>query len=398
MTPNLQNRFNELKCCVLIPTYNNEQTLQEVIKSVQEYTNNVVVVNDGSTDNTTNILKELGGIEVVSYNPNKGKGNALRTGFKKAVELGYTYAIAIDSDGQHKAKDLVHFLDKVESAPGALIIGARNMTQEHVPGGSSFGYKFSNFWFHLETGIKAPDTQSGYRLYPVKELERFYFFTTKYEFEIEVIVRAAWSGIPIEHVPIDVYYPPREERITHFRKIPDFTRISILNSFLVILAFTVFRPLMFLRSLSRANTKEWIRKNVMSSGDSNVKIASTVALGIFMGLSPYHGIKLVVVIFLGVLFRMNKPLLIGVSYIGMPPLIPFIIFFSQEVGGWILKRPNVLKFSTDMELSVQFVWRNLMQQMLGGTVFALVGAGLFWLATFLMLLASGRKDPATAIS
>lgn len=392
--PLLQSRFDALKCCVLVPTYNNEKTLAEVLSGLLEYTTNIIVINDGSTDSTSDIISKFQQIKhAEQHSSNKGKGMALRTGFKKAVELGFEYAITIDSDGQHKPKDLIHFLDKIEQVPGALIIGARNMGQASVPGASSFGNKFSNFWFRVETGIKAPDTQSGYRLYPIKKLNDFTFFTVKYEFEIEVIVRAAWAGIPIEFVAIDVYYPPKEERVSHFRKFPDFTRISILNSILVVLAFAFFRPWAFIRDFKKNNYKDWFRRNVLSSGDSNVKIANTIAFGVFMGLSPFHGIKLIVVITLGIWMRMNKPLLILASYIGMPPLIPFIIFFSQGIGGWILNRPNVLRFSTDMELSVDFVWKNLMQQMVGGTAFAVTGAIIFWFLTLGLLFLVGRKNP-----
>lgn len=77
------------------------------------------------------------------------------------------------------------------------------------------------------------------------------FFTNKYEFEIEVIVRAAWQDIPVEFVPINVYYPPQDERITHFRKVPDFTRISILNTLFVIMAVLYYRPRNFFRGLKK---------------------------------------------------------------------------------------------------------------------------------------------------
>ena len=98
------------------------------------------------------------------------------------------------------------------------------MTQEGVPKKSSFGNKFSNFWFWFETGIKLEDTQSGYRLYPLKTIPKNYF-TRKFEFEIEVIVRSAWNGVAVKNVPIKVLYDP-SERVSHFRPFKDFTRIE----------------------------------------------------------------------------------------------------------------------------------------------------------------------------
>lgn len=105
--------------------------------------------------------------------------------------------------------------------------------------------KFSNFWFRIETGLNVPDTQSGYRLYPLELLKDIYFYSTKYEFEIEVLVRASWKGIKIESTEVSVYYPPKAERITHFRPLTDFLRISILNTILVIITFFYIKPRLF---------------------------------------------------------------------------------------------------------------------------------------------------------
>ncbi|MFZ6009871.1 MAG: glycosyltransferase family 2 protein [Bacteroidota bacterium] len=234
--------FEQKKVCVVVPTYNNAQTLPGVLADLKAYTHLIIVVNDGSTDNTIEVLNRFHDVDVVSYPKNRGKGFAIRTGFQRAAELGYDYAITIDSDGQHYADDLPKFLDKLIHHPHAIIIGARNMDQHDVPGKSSFGNKFSNFWFWIETGIKSNDTQSGYRLYPVKALSQSKFFTRKYEFEIEVLVRAAWSGIEILEIPVKVFYPEKEKRISHFRPFKDFSRISVLNSILVTIALLYIKP------------------------------------------------------------------------------------------------------------------------------------------------------------
>jgi glycosyltransferase involved in cell wall biosynthesis len=237
-----KSQFKALKCCVLIPTYNNATTIAQVVQDVLQYSDDVCVVNDGSTDGTPAILAQFPQLKVFSYEKNKGKGWALRNGFDFARRHGYEYAITIDSDGQHYADDLPVFIEALKTEKNAILIGARNMNQASVPGKSSFGNKFSNFWFRFETGIDLPDTQSGYRLYPIKALEKLWFFTRKYEFEIEVIVRAAWSGIEVKCVPVKVYYPPAEERITHFRPFQDFSRISVLNTILVTITLLWIKP------------------------------------------------------------------------------------------------------------------------------------------------------------
>src|SRR5436190_15709349 len=160
----LRENVDLIETCVIIPTYNNAATLAGVIEDVARFTDHIIVVNDGSTDHTIAILNAYPSVQLISYSKNVGKGWALRKAFAYAAEKGYTHAITIDSDGQHFAKDLPAFINKIEEDPHTLILGARNMGQDSVPGGSSFGNKFSNFWFWVETGIRSPDTQSGYRL------------------------------------------------------------------------------------------------------------------------------------------------------------------------------------------------------------------------------------------
>jgi hypothetical protein len=135
------------------------------------------------------------------------------------------------------------------------------MDQASVPGKSSFGNKFSNFWFWVETGLRMNDTQSGYRLYPVKQMQGMRFLTRKFEFEIEVLVTSAWRGIGITEVPVRVFYAEKEHRVSHFRPFKDFTRISILNTVLVVIALLYIKP----RDLFRASKKKTSESQSMSN-------------------------------------------------------------------------------------------------------------------------------------
>ena len=202
------------KICVIIPTYNNATTIRRVIEDVEKYCSSIIVVNDGSTDDTAAILQSIPSpIEVVSYPDNRGKGYALVTGFKKAKALGYTHAITIDADGQHFADDIPCFIEGLKHNPEGFIVGCRNLTEENMPRQNTFANRFSNFWFRLQTGINLPDTQSGYRLYTLSSLKGLNLITSRYESELELLVYAAWAGVDITSVNVSV-----ENEETQFAK------------------------------------------------------------------------------------------------------------------------------------------------------------------------------------
>jgi glycosyltransferase involved in cell wall biosynthesis/uncharacterized protein (DUF2062 family) len=328
----LQTLFEKHNVYVLIPTYNNATTIAQVIRSVQAYTDRIVVVNDGSTDNTAEVLAGFKSIAQVAYPVNKGKGYALRQGFKYLQGINVNYVITIDSDGQHKPSDLIHFINNIDKHPAAIMMGARDMAQANVPGKSSFGNKFSNFWFKLQTGIDMPDTQTGYRLYPLYLMKDISLITNKYELEIEVIVKAAWRGIEVVAVPIDVYYPVKEERISHFRPFKDFSRISVLNTWLTTWALLYYIPKRLIVGVKKKSYREVVREAFMAPHEPVHIKALSVAWGLFIGVAPIWGYQLLIGIPLAHFFKLNKTIAFIAANISLPPMIPFIIYGSLKMG------------------------------------------------------------------
>lgn len=385
----VKQKFKQLKCCVLIPTYNNAKTIEAVILSTLEYCDEVIVVNDGCTDQTKDILARYPKLTVVTHPVNKGKGVGLRNGFNKAVELGFDYVISIDSDGQHFPKDFITFLNKVEESPGSLIIGARNMTVENVPNKSTFGNKFSNFWFWAETGISLPDTQSGYRLYPVQRLKKIWLFTTKFELEIEVIVKAAWRGIPVVSIPVSVYYAPQGERVSHFKPSVDSTRISFLNTYLVILAALFWRPVMLIRKMTFTNFKKAWKEEVLATHESAANKAISVGVGLFFGIVPLWGFQFALAILAAVYFKLNKVIVGLTAQISVPPMIPLIVFASVKTGEYVLNQQVHLSFShaitIKMAINIGLIY------VVGATVLSVIAglAGAF--ITWVLLKIFGYK-------
>ena len=225
--------------CAVIPTYNNGGTVAEVVRGVLRQGLPVIVVDDGSTDETQDALKGLD-IKILTHEMNRGKGIALKTGLEEARRQGYRYALTIDADGQHDPADIPALV--AAAAPRTLVIGSRNIAAEGMSSRSTFANRFSNFWFTLQTARKLPDTQTGYRIYPLEDLPSLKLLTARYEAELTLLVFSAWKGLKLVPVPVKVYYP--EDRVSHFRPFADFFRISVLNTVLCVLALLYGYPRM----------------------------------------------------------------------------------------------------------------------------------------------------------
>ena len=377
-----RERMHALGCIVVIPTYNNAGTIARVIADVKQYADEVLVVNDGSTDETPAILARTEGIRLHSYTENRGKGHALKCGLKLAYEWGFRYAITIDSDGQHYADDLPRFIERIEQVPDSLLIGARNLTADNMPSKNTFANRFSNFWYRVETGQRLEDTQSGFRLYPLHKLQHIRFITSRYEFEVEIIVRAAWRGVRVENIPIKVYYPPQEERVSHFRPLRDFTRISLLNTVLVLYALLFYYPWRFLRSLTRENIAHFFDRHLWHAEDSNLRMAAAMGWGIFCGIIPLWGYQMIFAVATAHLMRLNKVVALVFSNVSIPPMIPFILFGSLWMGAALLGEEIAFSFrEVDFELVADF----LKQYLVGSVALAAVAGGVVGVIGWLLM-------------
>lgn len=381
---------NNKSWCVIIPTYNNAKTLKRVIDGVLEYTSHIFIINDGSTDETPEILKNYPQVYLINLPVNKGKGYALQTGFKIALQERFDYAITIDSDGQHYPDDIPVFLEELNATnEPILLIGSRNMTHESVPKKSSFGNRFSNFWFWFETGIKLTDTQSGYRAYPLKKLPKR-FFTTKFEFEVEVIVRTAWKNISVKNVPIQVLYDPNE-RVSHFRPFRDFTRISILNTVLVLITLLYIKPRNLFKKLKKKSFKQFIKEDILQTNDSKEVKAFSIALGVFIGIIPVWGFQTFLSIFLAAVLKGNKALSFLGSNISIPPMIPFIVWGSLQIGGLLI--PGAMPLTIDFEhISWQALQAHLLQYLVGSLILATFTSVILGIAVYMLLSYYQRKS------
>ncbi|MFZ1694721.1 MAG: DUF2062 domain-containing protein [Flavobacteriales bacterium] len=357
---------------VVMATYNNAGTLAKVLAGVRAHApGTMIVVDDGSTDNSAAILKAERDIDVVRVMPNRGKGHALRKGFERARVLGFTHAITIDTDGQHDPSDIPAVTQAIMAQPDAMVMGVRNMDQASVPGRSSFGNRFSNFWFKVETGITLNDTQTGFRGWPLKPLEGKRWLTDRFGFEVEAIVKMAWSGTPFAQVPVRVRYD-FPERVSHFKPFLDFSRISVLNTWLVTCALIWFWPK---RLLLQGGLWRVIKAEAVRPEESSMRKACAIGFGFFMGIVPIWGLQLLVGIPLSYALRLNRVLFVAAANISLPPMIPLILFASYRMGAPFAGADAYMPDSFD-ELSLAGIRAHVMQYVIGAVLLALAMGGL----------------------
>jgi len=213
-----------LRCAIVIPAYNHGAQVQGVVEKCLQFRLPVVVVDDGSTDSTPDVLASLSDITVIRHKKNQGKGASLLTGFAAVLQLA-DWAITIDADGQHDPEDILSLTRAVPEKQRPLVIGKRaEMGHKNVPWTSRWGRRFANFWVWTSCGRWFSDSQSGFRIYPLPETLNLGTKAKRFQFEVEVLVRAVWCGIPIIEAPVHAIYGPPEERVSHFRPWLDFWR------------------------------------------------------------------------------------------------------------------------------------------------------------------------------
>lgn len=324
--------------CVLIPVYNHAAPLIAVVRATKRLVP-VLVVNDGSTDGVAGLLAAEPGIEVVTHAVNRGKAEALRSGFKRALELGYSHAITLDADGQHLPSDIPKFIEACRAQPDAMLIGIRNFNSPDVPTARRLANRFSNLWFRISSGVYLGDTQCGFRSYPLATTLRIAARSERYGYELEIMVRSAWMDIPLVPIPIGVIYTDATVRGSHFRPVVDFLRITRLNARLLTLAFFVPKPLRAMLSAGMlkglpfwSKLKTIGRELFCDNMDSPGRFASAIALGIFFALAPIWGLQTLSALLVAHVLRLNKVVMVTICNLSCPPTIPFILYLNLVIG------------------------------------------------------------------
>jgi uncharacterized protein (DUF2062 family) len=365
-----------VKPCVVIPCFNHAGSVARVAASALEHCP-VIVVDDGSTS----ALPPLPGCRVMRLEKNSGKGAALRAGLLAAEAEGFTHAITIDADGQHRAEDLPKFLAAATETPRALIVGVRDFYRAGAPAGRRRSNAVSTFWFRVETGVRLGDTQCGFRCYPLALTRRLQIRSERYAYELEMMVRSSWAGMLIIAVPITCSYEPQHLRQSHFRPVLDLAHITIMNIGLVLQSWIMPLALRRAWSFGERNSARRIARDFFSEhAQEPVRLAGAVGLGLFCGIAPMWGYQMLVAATLAHFLRLNKAIALVASNISIPPLAPFILYASLELGHWLFTGHG-LDFSAQ-QITRAKVFQYLGQWCIGSITLGALVAGFGTMTTY----------------
>jgi len=375
---------------VVIPVFDHSATLRRVVEGVLCHHDRVLVIDDGSREPVASVLADLP-VELLRHSHNRGKGAALRSAAEWGLQRGYAHMVSLDADGQHDPDDLPQFFAEIAAHPQALIVGHRDFEQPGIPGSSRFGRQFSNFWLRLQTGCRLKDCQSGFRAYPLLIFRHLKFWTQRYNFEVEVLVRSAWAGLELRDIDISVYYPPGAERVSHFRGFMDNWRLTLLNTHLTLRSLipwphrkiieakktdgrqaemvSAIHPLRSIRQLLRENS-------------SPARLALAAGTGVLLGTLPLLFCHTIAILFVCGFFRLNKVAAVSSSQLCMPPLVPALCIelgYYFRYGRWLTEFSlETLGYQAMQRLFEWFLGSLLLAPLLAGLVagVTLILAGL----------------------
>jgi len=371
------------KFLCVIPVYNNALTLLPIVRQCRVLLHDVLVVDDGCADTDVAALVAGERVTVLRHPRNCGKGAALLTALAYAREHGFTHLITLDADGQHAPSDLPRFMEACRQTPVAVVVGVRDFTVPNVPQSSQFGRSFSNFWVALETGTVCADTQCGYRAYPVAFVSQLRFASRHYDFEVEILVRSLWGGVPLVEVPVTTWYALPAERVSHFHKWRDNERLSLLHGKLVCRRLW---PWPMRRLVPRTRGQAWRQllhprvfiDRLLHESATPVGLGVSAGVGTFLAVLPIPGAHTLAILYVTTRLNLNRMMALAIQNLFVPPFTPAL---SMVVGHLMLYGTMLPRFPrTPQQLLACFdEW--LVGSLVVAPVFAVVfGHAVYWLA------------------
>jgi len=374
------------KSVIVIPVYNHSATLYGVVVSALKASNNVMVVDDGSTDKSADTISDLN-VHLIHHEKNLGKGAAIKTAVKNARKLGMTHMVTIDANGSYDPADFHLFAAALGKNPDSIIIGRRSFPKSEVPLLSRVNRCLANFWFRIQTGRSLSDVSCTYRAYPLAVLENLTLRTRRNSFEVEVLTKAAWAGVNVDEVNISAYIHRPEKHKYSFNFFLDNIRVTLFNFHLTMRSIV---PWPHQKLMGKNQSKEKITilhplrsiKTLLTENTSPKQLAAGGALGVLLGTLPLIGCHNIAILFAAGYFRLNKVLALATSGLCVPPLVPALCIEA----GYFMRHGTFLTEISMKTLGYQALER-IYEWLLGSLVLApvfaiLVGGIIFLIALF----------------
>jgi uncharacterized protein (DUF2062 family) len=346
-----------IRAAVVVPTYNNDATLADVLGRIDRVGLPVIVVNDGSTDGTAIVLerwrkRRVGATAcfVVTHPVNRGKAAALRGGFASATEAGFTHAVTIDSDGQLKPEEIPTLVEAASESPDAMVLGTRDDQAPDYPSRSRVGRRISNMMVRLESDGHVADSQCGFRVYPLSLMSFLRCRAERFAFETEVLTRASWAGCRFVEVPVTCRYQDESERVSHFRPWRDSWRSVWMHMFLVTRALLPWPHHRWERAAQRehATTRTlWQRcvtalnplaayRELRRDAVAGPAMAVALGIGVWIGNLPLYGLQTILGIYMARRLHVNTLAVLLGTQISLPPIGPLLIAAAIAIGHLLL--------------------------------------------------------------
>lgn len=390
-----------IKPVVVAPSYNNGGTLAEVLTRLAALNLPILLVNDGCTDATDDVFNSWQrqyprcDARMIRHRRNRGKAAALKTGFKAAMQAGYTHAITIDTDGQHDPELIPRLLEVAQREPLSYVLGVRNDRQGDYPARSRLGRRLSNLFIRLECGIKVADSQCGMRIYPLDLIRSVRCQAGRFGYETEMITRAAWAGCPIAEVPVNTRYLPPGQRVSHFNPWWD-TFLGVLMH--LRLVGREMSPVPHRRyhagdlpPRKRVTPREmlsWLNplrawRELRGGAVDRNELAAALAAGVFVANLPVYPFQTALCVYLARRLHLNPLATIAGSQLSTPPIGAALIAAALCVGHLVLhgSMPVWPDFHSAHAIWHALAWPMLLDWTVGGVIVGISMAALVFVIT-----------------